>query len=89
MSDTTEADVSLLLAQIDNLGKSLSPGSKKHAETRKRLRLAAHDLTRALEEPGDIVERVCFSVGNIFPLNLSALPMTRSELTVMYSSNSP
>lgn len=61
MADTTEPEVSSLLAHIDKLGKSLSPGSKQDAETRKKLRLAARDLNRAMEEPGDIVERVCFS----------------------------
>ncbi len=67
MGDTTESDVSSLLAQIDNLGKNLSSGSKQDAETRKKLRLAARELSRAMEEPGDIVERVCFSVRISFP----------------------
>ena len=67
MGDTTEPDVSSLLAQIDNLGKNLSSGSKQDAETRKKLRFAARDLSRAMEEPGDIVERVCFSVRTSFP----------------------
>lgn len=70
MADMTEPDVSSLLAQIDSLGKSLSLDSKQDAETRKKLRLAARDLTRAIEEPGDIVERVCFSVRNPCPLTL-------------------
>lgn len=64
MDDTTEPEVSSLLAQIDNLGKRLSSDSKQDAETRKKLRLAARSLSKALEEPGDIVERVCFSVRN-------------------------
>ena len=64
MGNTTEPDVSSLLAQIDKLGKSLSPGSKQDVETRKKLRIAARDLCGTMEEPGDIVERVCFSVRN-------------------------
>ena len=64
MGDRTESDVATLLAEIDNLGKSLSSSSKQDADARKRLRLAARDLARAMEEPGDIVERVCFSVRN-------------------------
>ena len=65
MSETLEPEVFSLLAQIENLGKSLSQCSKKDAEARKKLRLAARGLSRAMEEPGDIVERVCFSVSNI------------------------
>ena len=68
MGDTTESNVSALLTQIDNLGKVLSTSSKQDAKTRKRLRLAARALSRAMEEPGDIVERVCFSVRNAFLL---------------------
>ena len=68
MGDTTDPDVPSLLAQIDNLGKSLSPDSKQDAEARKKLRLAARDLSRAMEEPGDIVERVCYSVRKSFSL---------------------
>lgn len=65
--DKTDHEISTLLAQVDSLGKSLSPGSKQDAaETRKKLRLAARDLSRAMEEPGDIVERVCFSVRGSF-----------------------
>ena len=61
--DKAEPEISKLLAQIDSLGKSLSQGSEQDAaETRKKLRLAARGLSRAMEEPGDIVERVCFSV---------------------------
>lgn len=70
MGDTTEPNVLSLLVQIDSLGKSLSPGSKQDAETRRKLRLAARDLSRALEEPSDTVERVCFSVRNSFRLKL-------------------
>ena len=67
MADIVEPDVSSLLAQISNLGKSLYPGNSQDAEVRKELRLAGHDLSRALEEPGDIVERVCFSVSRFLP----------------------
>ncbi len=70
MDSATARDVSSLLTQIDSLGKSLSPGSKHDVEIRKKLRLAAHDLQRAMEEPGDIVERVCWSVRRLFHLPL-------------------
>ena len=78
MADTTEPDISSLLAQISSLGKSLSPGSKQDAEVRKKLRLAARDLNRALEEPGDTVERVCFSVSDGLQRKLYHLPWPRS-----------
>lgn len=74
MGDITDPNVLSLLVQIDSLGKSLSPGSKQDAETRRKLRLAARDLSRAMEEPSDTVERVCFSVRNSFrlkPFNLT------------------
>ena len=74
MGDTTESNVSALLVQIDNLGKSLSTSSKQDAKARKKLRLAARDLSRAMEEPGDIVERVCYSVRNAFLLCRFDLP---------------
>lgn len=64
MGDTIESNVPALLAQIDNLGNILSTSSKQDPKARKELRLAARDLSRAMEEPGDIVERVCFSVRN-------------------------
>ena len=57
-----ESDVSSLLAQIDRLGKSLSTGNGQDVKTRQSLRIAARNLSRAMEEPGDIVERVCFMV---------------------------
>lgn len=47
MGDTTEMDVSPPLAFIDNLGKSLSTGSKQDAAPRKKLRLAARHLGRS------------------------------------------
>ena len=47
MGDTTEMDVSSLLAQIETLGKSLSPGIKQDAAPRKKLRLAARHLGRS------------------------------------------
>ena len=78
MADTKEPDISSLLAQINNLGKSLSSGSKQDAEVRKKLRLAARDLTRAMEEPGDTVERVCYSVSDRLPRKLYHLPRPRS-----------
>ena len=74
MGDTTESNVSALLVQIDNLGKSLSTSSKQDAKARKKLCLAARDLSRAMEEPGDIVERVCYSVRNAFLLCRFDLP---------------
>ena len=64
MGDAIESNVSALLAQIDNLGKMLSTSSKQNPKARKQLRLAARDLSRAMEESGDTVERVCFSVRN-------------------------
>ena len=77
MGDTTESNVPALLAQIDNLGKVLSASSKQDPITRKKLRLAARDLSRAMEDPGDIVERVCFSVRNAFLLCRFGPPWTR------------
>ena len=68
MSDGTELDVATLLAQIEHLGKSLSTSSKQDAKARKKVRLAARDLSRAIEEPGDLVESVCFSVRSAFRL---------------------
>ncbi len=73
MDNTTALDVSPLLTQIDSLGKSLSPDSKQDAEIRKKLRLAAHNLQRAMEEPGDIVERVCWSVRRLVHLTLFSM----------------
>ena len=74
MSDRTEPDVATLLAQIEHLGRSLGSSSKQNAKARKQLRLAARDLSRAMEEPGDIVERVCFSVRDAFRLCRYDLP---------------
>ena len=68
MGDTVDPDLSSLLSQIDNLGKSLSPCCKQDAEARKKSHPAARDLNRAMEEPGNIVERVCYSVRNSFSL---------------------
>ncbi|CAD6578694.1 MAG: hypothetical protein ASARMPRED_008804 [Alectoria sarmentosa] len=77
MGDTTEPNVLSLLVQIDSLGKSLSPGSKQDADTRKKLRLAARDLSRAMEEPSDTAERVYFSVRN--PFRLILFNLTRAN----------
>ena len=85
MADTTLPDVPSLLAQIDNLGKSLSTGSKQDVETRKKLRLAARDLNRAMEEPGDIVERVCFSVR----ISFSLTPFHLTSVTVSAHTDDP
>ena len=51
------------LREIDNLGRSLPSGTKWDAEARSNLRRAAQRLVHELEEPSDIVERVCFQVG--------------------------
>ena len=52
-----------LLQQIDTLGRDLlSNNGTQEAEKRSKLRLAARQLSLALEEPGDVVERVCFQV---------------------------
>ncbi|MCJ1240011.1 hypothetical protein MMC14_008011 [Varicellaria rhodocarpa] len=48
------------LREIDNLGRSLPSGTKWDAEARSNLRRAAQRLVHELEEPSDIVERVCF-----------------------------
>ena len=85
MADTTVPDVSSFLAQIDNLGKSLSTGSKQDVETRKKLRLAARDLNRAMEEPGDVVERVCFSVR----ISFSSRPFHITLVTVSAHTEDP
>lgn len=69
-----ESDVSALLAQVNTLGNSLLTASRQDAKTRKKLCIAARDLSRAMEEPGDIVERVCFSVSNAFQLCRFDLP---------------
>ena len=78
MHDAVEPDVSSLLAQIDNLGKSLSIGSEQDGEARKELRLATRALSRAMEEPGDIVERLCYSVRILFPTD-SLIYLDRSR----------
>ena len=57
-----EPNTASLLAQIDSLGKNLSGDPQQDCTTRKQLRIAARDLNRALEEPGDTIERVCFQV---------------------------
>ena len=52
-----------LLQQINTPGKDLvSSNAEQAAEKRSKLRLAARQLSLALEEPGDVVERVCFQV---------------------------
>ena len=59
----TDNQITALLSQINNLGKDLqSEDGTTSIDKRSRLRLAATQLSRALEEPGDIVERVCFQV---------------------------
>ena len=63
-----EPDTASLLEQIDGLGKNLSNGFQQERENRKQLRIAARDLSRALEEPGDVIERVCFQVWSEVPL---------------------
>lgn len=62
-----EPDTASLLAQIDSLGKNLSAGLQQDCVIRKQLRIAAGNLYRALEEPGDVIERVCFQVWNEVP----------------------
>ena len=57
-----EPDTASLLAQIDSLGKDLSADLQQDSVTRRQLRIAAGNLYRALEEPGDVIERVCFQV---------------------------
>lgn len=57
-----EPDTATLLGQIDRLGKNLSGDPQQDCTTRKQLRIAARNLIRALEEPGDVIERVCFQV---------------------------
>ncbi len=63
-----EPDTASLLGQIDSLGKILSGDPQQDCTTRKQLRIAARNLTRALEEPGDVIERVCFQVWDEVPL---------------------
>lgn len=56
-----------LLTQIDTLGRDLqSKDVTQKADKRSRLRVAARQLTLALEEPGDVVERVCYQVIYLF-----------------------
>lgn len=57
-----EPDTASLLAQIDSLGKDLSTDLQQDRVTRRQLRIATENLCRALEEPGDVIERVCFQV---------------------------
>ena len=66
--DTMEPDTAALLAQIDGLGKNVSNGFQQERENRKQLRIAARNLSHALEEPGDVIERVCFQVRSEVPL---------------------
>ena len=63
-----EPDAASLLAQIDSLGKDLPAGLQQDCMIRKQLRIAAGNLSRALEEPGDVIERVCFQVGSAIPI---------------------
>lgn len=62
MGTTAEPGISSLLAQIQSLGGSATSGNALDPTKKKQLRLAALKLHRALEDPGDIVERVCFQV---------------------------
>ncbi|KAL6715997.1 hypothetical protein ACLMJK_006959 [Lecanora helva] len=56
-----EENIKTLLQQIDALRKDLqSLGPIEKAEQRSKLRTTARQLSLALEEPGDIVERVCY-----------------------------
>ena len=66
--DTMEPDTASLLGQIDSLGKNLSGDPQQNCTTRRQLLIAARNLTRALEEPGDVIERVCWQVWNEVPL---------------------
>jgi hypothetical protein len=59
------ADIPSLLPQIDSLGKSLSSRIAQIATKKKQLRLATLKLHRAMEDPRDIVERVCFHAGHV------------------------
>lgn len=63
-----EPDTAPLLAQIDSLGKNLSARLQQDYVTQKQLRIAVGNLYRALEEPGAVIERACFQVGNPIPL---------------------
>lgn len=56
-----DAGVQPLLAEVNDLSKELG-SNLDDVVTRKQLRIAASNLSRALEEPGDIVERICYSV---------------------------
>lgn len=62
MGVTAEPNLSSLLAQIHSLGGNASSANALDPTQKKQLRLAALKLHRALEEPGDIVERICFQV---------------------------
>ena len=59
MSDET---ITSLLRQLDALGQDLGTDGSLEAQKRSKLRLAARQLMFVLEEPGDVVERVCFKV---------------------------
>ena len=57
-----EPDIASKLAQIDSLGTDLSTDLQQDRVTRRQLRIAAENLYRALEEPGDVMETVRFQV---------------------------
>ena len=57
------------LRGIDTLGRSLSSSTQWDAEARSNLRRAAQRLVHELEEPSDVVERVCFQVGDFIHIS--------------------
>lgn len=52
-----------MMVQVHDLGEEISAGDSSNAIRKQQLRLAALKLHRALEDPGNIVERICFQVG--------------------------
>ncbi|MDI1493141.1 MAG: hypothetical protein OHK93_004928 [Ramalina farinacea] len=65
MSTPTKPDIPALVAQVHDLGEEISAGDSSNAIRKQQLRLAALKLHRALEDPGNIVERICFQTATI------------------------
>ena len=80
-----DPDASAALAEVIDLGTfDASPD----AEARKKLRIAARKLSRALEEPGDVVERVCYQVRNDRTLAGFERPLSGHRLRLLLSDDS-
>ena len=60
-----DEDLPSLISQVESLGKLVLSGHSddRNQATRRELQLAATKLSLAVEDPGELVDRILFSVG--------------------------